>query len=67
MRFVRSVMKTEDRTRFRTPVGLAIIAYKTALGVSEWVVGVLLLIPSLDVSAMFHRLAAEEPLSVNMK
>lgn len=53
-------MSTEVRTRFRTPVGLAIIAYKTALGVGELMVGVLLLIPSLDVAAVFHRLTAEE-------
>ena len=56
----RSTMSTEVRTRFRTPVGLAIIAYKTALGIGELTVGVLLLIPSLDIAATFHRLTAEE-------
>lgn len=56
----RSTMSTEVRTRFRTPVGLAIIAYKTALGIGELAVGVLLLIPSLDLAATFHRLTAEE-------
>jgi len=53
-------MSNEVRTRFRTPVGLTIIAYKTALGVGELTVGVLLLIPSLDLAATFHRLSAEE-------
>ncbi|MEA2498338.1 MAG: putative rane protein [Actinomycetota bacterium] len=52
--------RVEDRARFRTPVGLAIIAYKSMLGVGELLVGILLLIPSLDVSALFHRLVAEE-------
>ncbi len=48
------------RTRLITPVDLTIIAYKTALGVGELTVGVLLLIPSLDLTAIFHRLTAEE-------
>jgi uncharacterized membrane protein (DUF2068 family) len=50
-----------DRTRFRRrPLGLAVIAYKAALGLGELVVGALLAIPSFDPQAAFARLAAEE-------
>jgi uncharacterized membrane protein len=48
------------RTRFRRPLGLAIMAYKSILGLSEIVVGVLLAVPSFDPQATFARLSAEE-------
>ncbi len=50
----------EQRTRFRRPVGVAVMAYKAALGLSEIVVGVLLAIPGFDPQATFARLSAEE-------
>jgi uncharacterized membrane protein (DUF2068 family) len=50
----------EQRTRFRRPLGVAVIAYKAALGVSEILVGVLLAVPSFDPQATFARLSAEE-------
>jgi uncharacterized membrane protein YkvA (DUF1232 family)/uncharacterized membrane protein (DUF2068 family) len=49
-----------ERTRFRRPLGLAVIAYKAALGLSELLVGALLASPSFDPQAAFARLAAEE-------
>jgi hypothetical protein len=36
------------RTRFRGPLGVAVMAYKAILGLSEIVVGVLLAVPSFD-------------------
>ena len=48
------------RTRFRRPLGVAVMAYKAILGLSEIVVGVLLAIPSFDPQATFARLSAEE-------
>jgi uncharacterized membrane protein (DUF2068 family) len=49
-----------QRTRFRRPPGVAVMAYKAALGLSEITVGVLLLVPSFDPQATFARLSAEE-------
>jgi uncharacterized membrane protein (DUF2068 family) len=49
-----------QRTRFRRPVGVAVMAYKAALGLSEMLVGVLLAIPGFDPQATFARLSAEE-------
>ena len=48
------------RTRFRRPVGVAVMAYKAILGLSEIVVGVLLAVPSFDPQATFAWLSAEE-------
>jgi uncharacterized membrane protein (DUF2068 family) len=48
------------RTRFRRPLGVAVMAYKAALGLSEITVGVLLAVPSFDPQATFARLSAEE-------
>jgi uncharacterized membrane protein len=48
------------RTRFRQPVGIAVMAYKAALGLSEIVVGVLLAVPGFDPQATFARLSAGE-------
>jgi Predicted membrane protein (DUF2127) len=55
-------MATDDagRTRFRRPLGLLIIGYKAALGLTEIVVGSLLAIPKFNPQATFARLAAEE-------
>jgi uncharacterized membrane protein len=50
----------EQRTRFRRPLGVVVIAYKAALGLSEIVVGILLAVPSFDPQATFARLSAEE-------
>ena len=50
----------EHRTRFRRPLGVAVMAYKAALGLSEIVVGILLAVPSFDPQATFDRLSAEE-------
>ena len=50
----------EQRTRFRRPLGVAVMAYKAALGLSEMLVGVLLAVPSFDPQATFARLSAEE-------
>jgi uncharacterized membrane protein len=50
----------EYRTRFRRPLGVAVMAYKAILGLSEIVVGVLLAIPNFDPQATFARLSAEE-------
>jgi uncharacterized membrane protein len=49
-----------QRTRFRRPLGLAVMAYKAILGLSEIVVGVLLAVPSFDPQATFARLSADE-------
>jgi uncharacterized membrane protein len=49
-----------QRTRFRRPLGIAVMAYKAILGLSEIVVGVLLAVPSFDPQATFARLSAEE-------
>jgi uncharacterized membrane protein len=49
-----------ERTRFRRPLGVAVMAYKAILGLSEVVVGVLLAVPSFDPQAAFARLSAEE-------
>ena len=49
-----------QRTRFRRPLGVAVMAYKTILGLSEIVVGILLAVPSFDPQATFARLSAEE-------
>jgi uncharacterized membrane protein (DUF2068 family) len=49
-----------QRTRFRRPLGVAVMAYKAAPGLSEILVGVLLAIPSFDPQATFARLSAEE-------
>jgi uncharacterized membrane protein (DUF2068 family) len=55
-----SARHDERRTRFRRPVGVAVMAYKAALGLSEMLVGVLLAVPSFDPQATFARLSAEE-------
>lgn len=49
-----------QRTRFRRPLGVAVMAYKATLGLSEITVGVLLAIPSFDPQATFARLSAQE-------
>ena len=55
-------MSTDDlqRTRFRRPLGLLIMGYKAALGLSEILVGTLLAFPGFDPQAIFARLSAEE-------
>ena len=50
----------EQRTRFRRPLGVAVMAYKAALGLSKIVIGVVLAVPSFDPQATFARLSAEE-------
>ena len=50
----------DHRTRFRRPLGVAVMAYKAVLGLSEIAVGVLLAVPSFDPQATFSRLSAEE-------
>ena len=50
----------EQRTRFRRPLGVAVMGYKAVLGLSEILVGVLLAVPSFDPQATFARLSAEE-------
>jgi uncharacterized membrane protein len=57
MRLARPV---DQRARFRHPLGVAVMAYKAILGLSEIVVGVLLMVPSFDPQATFARLSAEE-------
>jgi uncharacterized membrane protein len=52
--------RDDQRTRFRRPLGVAVMAYKAVLGLSEIVVGVLLAVPSFDPQATFARLSAEE-------
>jgi len=49
-----------QRTRFRRPIGVAVMAYMAILGLSEIIVGVLLAVPSFDPQATFARLSAEE-------
>jgi uncharacterized membrane protein len=49
-----------QRTRYRRPLGVAVMAYKAALGLSEIVVGILLAVPSFNPEATFARLSAEE-------
>ncbi len=41
----------QQRTRFRRPLGVAVMAYKAILGVSEITVGVLLAIPRFGPQA----------------
>ena len=43
----------QQRTRFRRPLGVAVMAYKTILGLSEIVVGLLLAVPRFDPKATF--------------
>jgi uncharacterized membrane protein len=50
----------QQRTRFRRPLGVAVMTYKTILGLCEIVVGVFLAVPSFDPQATFARLSAEE-------
>jgi uncharacterized membrane protein len=50
----------QQRTRFRRPLGVTVMAYKTILGLSEIIVGMFLAIPSFDPQATFARLSAEE-------
>lgn len=50
----------EQRTRFRRPLGVAVMGYKAVLGLSEILVGVLLAVPSFDPQATFARLSAAE-------
>ena len=50
----------EQRTRFRRPLGVAVMAYKAVLGLSEITVGILLAVPSFDPQATFARLSAGE-------
>ena len=50
----------EQRTRFRRPLGVAVMGYKAVLGLSEILAGVLLAVPSFDPQATFARLSAEE-------
>jgi uncharacterized membrane protein len=50
----------EQRTRFRRPLGLAVMAYKAILGLCEILVGLLLAVPGFDPQATFARLSAEE-------
>ena len=49
-----------QRTRLRRPLGVAVMAYKAALGLSEILVGVLLAVPRFDPQATFARLSAQE-------
>ena len=49
-----------QRTRFRRPLGVAVMGYKAVLGLSEILVGVLLAVPSFDPQATFARLSAGE-------
>ena len=50
----------DERTRFRRPLGLLIIGYKAALGLSEVIVGAFLAVAGVDPQAIFARLSAEE-------
>jgi uncharacterized membrane protein len=50
----------QQRTRYRRPLGVAVMAYKAILGLSEIVVGVLLAVPSFDPQATFARVSAED-------
>jgi Predicted membrane protein (DUF2127) len=49
-----------ERTRFRRPIGLLVMGYKAALGLTEVVVGAFLAVPGVDPQAIFARLSAEE-------
>ena len=49
-----------QRTQFRRPAGIAVMAYKAILGLSEILVGLLLAVPGFDPQATFARLSAEE-------
>jgi uncharacterized membrane protein len=57
---MRLARPDDQRARFRHPLGVAVMAYKAILGLSEIVVGVLLMVPSFDPQATFARLSAEE-------
>jgi uncharacterized membrane protein (DUF2068 family) len=57
---MRQAGPEDHRTRFRRPLGVAVMAYKSVLGLSEIAVGVLLAVPSFDPQATFSRLSAEE-------
>jgi hypothetical protein len=50
----------EQRTRFRRPLAMAVMADKAVLGLSEIAVGVLLAVPSFNPQATFARLSDEE-------
>jgi hypothetical protein len=50
----------DERTRFRRPLGLLVIAYKAAPGLTEVIVGARLAVPGVDPQAIFARLSAEE-------
>ena len=41
----------QQRTRFRRPLRVTVMAYKAILGLSEIIVGVLLAVPSFDPQA----------------
>ena len=56
-----------QRTRFRRPLSLLIIAYKAILGLSEIVVGVLLIVPGFAPQATFARLSAEASRSLERR
>ena len=45
-----------QRTRFRRPLALAVMAYKAILRLSEIAVGLLMAVPSFDPQATFARL-----------
>jgi Predicted membrane protein (DUF2127) len=49
-----------QRTRFRRPLGVAVMAYKALLGLSEILAGLLLAAPGFDPQATFARLSAGE-------
>jgi uncharacterized membrane protein (DUF2068 family) len=49
-----------ERARFRRPLGLLIIGYKAALGLTEVIVGAFLAVPGVDPQAIFAQLSAEE-------
>jgi hypothetical protein len=57
---MRSADRDAERTRFRRPLGIAVMAFKAILGLSEVVVGVLLAAPGFDPEATFARLSAGE-------
>jgi uncharacterized membrane protein len=48
------------QTRFRGPLGVAVMAYKAILGLSEILDALLMAVPSFDPQATFARLSAEE-------
>jgi uncharacterized membrane protein (DUF2068 family) len=57
---MRLARPDQQRTRFRRPLGVAVMAYKAILGLCEVAVGVLLAVLSFDPQATFARLSAEE-------